>query len=314
MNFKTLDLNLLRVLDALLDTGSTTRAAVALGLSQPAVSAALSRLRHALGDPLFLRHGRALAPTDYARSLRDPLRDLLDAAETMLNGPAPFDPATCTDRFFVSGSDYFSELLMPELAQRVAATAPGVRIQMVDLVPDSHIARLAEQNIDLVMMPDPGTQPGWIDKAPLLSSGFVVIARQGHPALAEAGVAEGGTLPLDLFCTLPQIAFSPEGRTRLMGDAALETLGRTRRVVATVPVFAGVSSAVARSDMIALLPTALARAVRDRLGLQLFIPPMPIPTVRLVMAWHRRATTTPAHKWLRREVAEIMAAHDEPLA
>ena len=102
-NIKTFDLNLLKVLDALLRTGSTIRAADRVGLSQPAVSAALSRLRHALGDPLFVREGIGLRPTDYALALAEPVQRILDSTEQVLTGPESFDPARLSRRFAIAG-------------------------------------------------------------------------------------------------------------------------------------------------------------------------------------------------------------------
>ncbi len=125
MNMAKFDLNLLRVLDALLHEGSTVRAGARIGLSQPAVSAALGRLRHALGDELFLRHGQGLEPTDYARSLEIPLRKALDGLEALLSGPDNFDPATATLTFKLSGSDFFAEMLMPVLADQVSRDRAG---------------------------------------------------------------------------------------------------------------------------------------------------------------------------------------------
>lgn len=107
VNFVTFDLNLLRVLDALLREGSTVKAGNRLGMSQPAVSSALSRLRHSLGDELFLRQGQGILPTDYARSLATPLREQLDRLEALLTGPGGFDPATAELIFRIAGSDFF---------------------------------------------------------------------------------------------------------------------------------------------------------------------------------------------------------------
>lgn len=117
-NLNSFDMNLLRVLDALLETSSTTDAGRRVGLSQPAVSAALARLRDALGDPLFVRQGRRLIATDFARTLRDPLRRLLEDTEQLLTGNAAFDPTTSKDTFRLSGSDFYATLLMPALADR----------------------------------------------------------------------------------------------------------------------------------------------------------------------------------------------------
>lgn len=278
-NFATLDLNLLRVLDALLSEGSTVRAGERLGLSQPAVSAALSRLRGALGDELFFRRGQGLEPTHFARSLEAPLREALDGLQTLLNGPAAFDPAASDSSFTVSGSDFFAEMLMPGLAGRLARTAPGMRVHLVDLVPDSFVGTLQRHEIDLALVPEVEA-PDWVETRRMFSCPFVAVARKGHPRLADSRVSPGDVMPMDLFCDLGQVVFSPEGNLRTMGDAALARVGRERQVVMTMPVFSGVYRAVAASDLIALLPMQLARQVAPGPGLCFIRCPCPWPRLR----------------------------------
>lgn len=305
MNFRSFDLNLLRVLDALLMTGSTTQAGERIGLSQPAVSSALNRLRHALDDPLFVRHGRRLVATDFALSLRA----LLEQTETLLSGAGRFDPRQSTARFRLAGSDFFAELLMPALAEHLSAAAPGIRVQLVDLVADIQVERLGDGGADMAMLPQIEF-PAWIESAPLMRSRFVVIARSGHPALQQAGVASGSTLPLDLFCDLQHVLFSPEGKLSGMGDRALERVGRKRHVAMSLPVFSGVCNAVSQSDLIALVPQQMAERLQQRLDLQILQPPIDIPVAQLVLAWHHRDTHNPAHAWLRDRIADLLAPLD----
>jgi len=309
MNLSAFDLNLLRVLDALLATSSPTEAGRRVGLSQPAVSAALGRLRAALDDTLFVRQGRRLVPTAYAEGLRDPLRALLEETEQLLSGGQRFDPATARESFRVSGSDFYAELLMPKLAEQLSRAAPGIRVHMVDLVPDNHVQSIERYNVDLAILPETAF-PAWIDRRRAHGSRFVTIARKGHPRLARAGIAPGAVIPVDLFCDLQHAVFSPEGRPRAMGDAALARVGRERRVAMTLPVFSGVYHAVSQSDLIALIPHQLAERMAPRIGLEIYRPPMPVPPVSIMMAWHRRASHAPAHRWLRGQIAGILAALD----
>lgn len=308
-NISAFDLNLLRVLDALLREGSVTRAAARVGLSQPATSAALGRLRHALGDPLFVRHGQRLVPTDHARSLEIPLREILERTEALIAGPETFDPARIDGTFRIGGSDFFAELLMPALGAAVARQAPGLTIQLVDLVPENYIATLERARADLVLIPQT-TFPGWTEHMRLFRSSFRMIARAGHPRLLAEGVSPGAVVPIDLFCDLGHVVFSPEGRTSAMGDAALAALGRRRRIAMTVPVFSGVCRAVSESDLVALLPCQLAEASAPRLGLDVYVPPMPLPAATICMVWHRCVTRTPAQRWLRALVAELLRPLD----
>lgn len=309
MNLSAFDLNLLRVLDALLRDPSTTRAGDRIGLSQPAVSAALGRLRAALGDPLFIRVGQRLEPTDYARTLAVPLGDLLAQVERLLSGPPMFDPSSSDNTFKISGSDFFAEMLMPQLGDLLARQAPKMRLQLVDLVPDDYAATLDSSAVDVALIPRPQHMPSWTEWRPLFNSSFAMVARSGHPEIAAAGLVEGDAVPMDLFCALGHILFSPEGNMAAMGDAALARVGRKRHVVMTMPVFYGVCSVVAESDHVALIPQQLARKIAGKLDLSVYRPPMSMPLPLIGMLWHRRMSGSPSHRWLRARVADLM----EPL-
>ena len=309
MNLASFDLNLLRVLDALLREGSTVKAGLRIGLSQPAVSAALGRLRTALQDELFLRRGQGLEPTDYAKSLELPLRDILDGIELMFEKPKLFDPLTAQANFTISGSDFFPEMLMPRLAELVSSQAPGVRVQLVDLVPDSHIDTIDRYEVDIALIPAIAL-PEWAEQRPVFRSSFSVIARRGNPRLERAGLKPGDTVPIDLFCDLGHVLFSPEGNLKGMGDAALARVGRERRIAMTLPVFSGVYRAVSQSDLIALIPHQLALQVAPGAGLSIYSAPMPIDLAQIAMVWHRRSTSAPGHCWLRDRIAEILSPLD----
>lgn len=311
MNMGSLDLNLLRVLDALLREGSTIRAGQRVGLSQPAVSAALARLRHALKDELFFRRGQGLEPTDYARSLAMPLRKILDDLEALLSGPADFDPATSNAAFKLSGSDFFAEMLMPRLADEVSKRAPGMRVQLVDLVPDSYVDTLERYEVDIALIPVTGF-PDWVEYRPVFWSTFSAVARRNHPRLANAGLKPGDTIPIDLFCDLGHVLFSPEGRLKAMGDAALARVGRERRVVMTMPVFSGVCRAVSESDLISLIPTQLAHRVATFMEIDTYAPPMRVDPALITMIWHKRSSATPEHRWLRDLIVEVLSPLNEP--
>jgi len=305
VNFSTFDLNLLRVLDALLREGSTVGAARHLGMSQSAVSGALGRLRHSLGDSLFVRYGQGLVPTDFAKALEIPVREQLTRLEGILDGPPSFDPASATQTFRLAGSDFFAEILMPRLAYSVRKLAPGLRIQLVDLLPERYYASLERSDADLALIPD-AAFPDWLDRRPLFFSSFAAIARKGHPDLLNSGISPGDTLPMDLFCAVGHVVFSPEGKLRTMGDAALAKLGRSRQVFMTLPVFSGVCRAVRESDLISLVPRQFALKVASEMGLDIYELPFPIAPALIVAAWNKRSTANPAHAWLRNLIASTL--------
>lgn len=307
MNFATLDLNLLRVLDALFREGSTVKAASGLAMSQSAVSGALSRLRHALGDQLFIRQGNRLVATDYAAGIEAGLREELERLEALLAPPAVFDPQTAKGTFRIAASDFFAELLMPPLADLLQKSAPHLRAQLVDLVPNDYVASLERRNADIALIPDLPL-PEWVNREPLFYSPFHVIAREGHPVTAELG--EGMEMPMDVFCALHHVLFSPEGNLVAMGDAALHRVGKSRQVAMTVPVFSGVCRAVSESDLIALVPAQLASKVAETFRLRVFEPPMKIDPALIIGIWHKRSDNTPMAIWMRKQVFTLMKALD----
>lgn len=305
VNLSNFDLNLLRVLDALLIEHSTVRAGARLGLSQPAVSGALQRLRLSLGDELFFRSGQKLEATEFALSLKEPLQDILGRVEALIRSQDAFDPATAEHSFRISGSDFFAEMLMPSLAEYLEVHAPSLRVHLVDLVPDDRVGTLASQDVDFALLPETPL-PHWAEGQPVFSSSFSVIARKAHPRTTELALASGDVMPLDLFCDLGHVLFSTEGNPKGLGDEALARIGRERRVAMTLPVFSGVYRAVAGSDLIALLPSALAHRIAKSADLNVFEPPIPVDPARLVLIWHRRFSESRPHIWLRSRITELL--------
>ena len=304
-NLSSFDLNLLRVLDALLIEHSTVRAGARLGLSQPAVSGALKRLRLSLGDELFFRSGQKLEATEFALSLKEPLQEILSRVEALIRAQDAFDPATAEHSFRISGSDFFAEMLLPALAEHLRAHAPSLRVHLVDLVPDDRVGTLASHDVDFALLPETSL-PGWAEGQPVFSSSFSVIARKAHPSTTELALAPGDVMPLDLFCDLGHVLFSTEGNPKGIGDEALARIGRERNVAMTMPVFSGVYRAVAGSDLIALLPSALAHRIAKSADLNVFKPPIPVEPVRLILIWHRRFSESPPHLWLRNRIIELL--------
>lgn len=308
MNFATLDLNLLRILNAVLRDGSTTKAGESLGLSQSAVSNALNRLRHALDDQLFVRHGNQLVPTDFAASIKDGLREELNRLEGLLVSQSDFDPMMARGNFKISASDFFAELLMPALGQHLNMTAPSITAQMVDLVPYNYVESLERYNADIALIPDTNL-PDWISREPLFHSSFTVIGRAANPALRD--VKAGEELPMSSFCALSHVLFSPEGKTGAMGDVALAKVGQKRQVAMTLPVFSGVCRVVSESDLIALVPSQLAKKVSEDFALNCYKPPFDISPALIVAIWHKRSDENPMSKWMRQQIFDLMKPLDE---
>ncbi|MFU8778894.1 MAG: LysR family transcriptional regulator [Roseovarius sp.] len=196
-------MNLLRVLDALLITRSTTLAAQQVGLSQPAVSSALGRLRQALNDRLFLREGRHLVPTDYAQSLAHPLRIILAEAEALLARSTGFDPARSERHFHLLGAEFWAAHLLPDVMSYLASEAPGVTLFCAALPGAYPSEALLLKRADLAICPICDLPNGAAARS-LYRAGPMLLARHDHPHLAEAGIAPGDTVPPDLISDLPR--------------------------------------------------------------------------------------------------------------
>ena len=306
MNIALLDLNLLRVFDAVMRERSVTRAGERIGLSQPAMSAALNRLRHLVGDRLFVREGNTMVPTPRALSLGVTVREALERIEEVFSEEALFDPSKSSRAFRILGSDYFSSMLMPDLSARVLTAAPNALLQFLDGGPRAMPHVLSEGTVDLTLAP-PVEIPEWAAFKFLFKSRLVAVARKGCPTLASAAVEPGRTIPMDLFCALPQAVCSTDGGLSTSVDAALHAKGRRRKVVLTMPHFHAIALAVAQGHVIGSLPVQFALLAGPRLGLEVYDLPAGFEEMDMGMYWHRRHDRDGAHIWLRDQVEAVLA-------
>jgi DNA-binding transcriptional LysR family regulator len=306
MNLNALDLNLIRVLDALLQERSVTRAGERIGLSQPAVSAALNRLRHTLNDQLFVRRGNEMLPTPRAESLADPVRAALAEIERVFQSGRKFDPAALERTFTLMGADILSMFVMPALAARVARTAPGVSLRFLDSARGDVIRLLQDDAIDAALE-RPLDVPEWISSARLFLSPFSIIASRNNESIEAAGIAEGEPLPMDLFCALPHALRSIDGSMRGHTDEALAEIGKTRRVALALPHFQAVALAVAGGNYLAAVPIQFARLAAKSLPIALYEAPLPLPVPEIKIYWHARRDDDAPHQWMRNQV--LAAVH-----
>lgn len=311
MNLQSFDLNLLKVLDALLRDASTTRAGERIGLSQPAVSAALGRLRAAFGDPLFVRDGQALRPTEFALSLAAPLQHLLEDTNRLLARPA-FDPSTATDLFRISAPDFFTEMLLPDLTARLEQEAPGVKLRFSDAISTKTMEDMREGRADLIILPQQTVAP-WLESEPLFRSAFCIVARRGHPEVTRHGVAPGLPLPIDLYCRLRHASFRVVEDQPGVEDRFLARMGHSLQIALSVPSFTAVWRAVAATDLVGMIPRRLAERVAGAAGLEVYAMPFALPSAELCQAWHRRNSTSRGLVWLRAQVFDILSKLDDGL-
>lgn len=303
-NIRTLDLNLLRVFEALFRLGSVTRAGDDLGLTQPAVSAALGRLRGHLGDALFVRVGNGMSPTPRAEAIAPTVSSALDRIASAISEIETFEPASARMTFTLRGADFFSMRLMPPLSAGIAREAPGIALRFLDSARGDLVAMIESGEIDLALE-QPLDVPGWISRDLLFPSPFVIAAARDNPAVAD--LVPGQAMPPGVFCALPHAIRSVDGSMHGMTDATLSQRGLSRRVMLALPHFDAVMMAVARSTLIAAVPVQLADETASALGLVLFQPPFPIPAPRMQLYWHGRLDRAAAHVWLRTRVLSEVA-------
>jgi DNA-binding transcriptional LysR family regulator len=295
-----IDLNLLVALGALLEERSVTRAGRRLGLSQPAMSHALARLRELFDDPLLVRTQRGLAPTPRAEALGVSVAAALADLQRALSAGEEFDPRSSTSTFCLAASDYSETVLLPGLIERLATRAPGVSLDVRSLG-ELPVAGLESGRIDGVVGPAFMELPESMYRQPLFEDDFVCIARRGHPEI-------DGTLSMDAFLRARHAVTTMRPGTRAALDEVLAARGACRNVALRVPHFLVAPLAVAHSDLISTVARRVAAAVAAPLGLQVLPHPCPPPPFGIVQIWHERTHRSPAHRWLRSLLAETAAS------
>ena len=299
-NLEGLDLNLLVALRALLAERHVTRAAARVGLSQPAMSHALGRLRVLLGDALLVRTPNGMQPTARAEAMTVPLERALEDLGRVLASPEPFDPARSTRTFRIATNDYMELVLFPRLLARLWQEAPGIDMRVRNIGSRSN-EELAESRIDLAMgvvsqfgsPPPPGVRT-----QRLVADRFVCVVREGHPTVKRR-------LSLDEFIALPHALVAPRGESGSVVDTALAAVGKKRRVAVEVPHFLVAPHVVRETDVILTVAARVANSLGPLLGLRQLPPPMELEGFSMVMAWHERQHADPAHRWLRALVAAV---------
>ncbi|EJN04526.1 LysR family transcriptional regulator [Phyllobacterium sp. YR531] len=283
MNLRSVDLNLLVVLDALLDEAHVSRAADRLGLSQPATSSALERCRHLLNDPLLERGKGGMRLTAKAESLREPLKNLLADVVSVLD-PPDIDIAALRQTVRIIMGDYPTMVIAAELHQQLAMKAPGVNLVIQPWHgADEALDELAKGSVDLAVSVFPKSDVSF-QRHDLLFQNYLVVMRKEHPAARDFN--------LEQWLAYPHILVSGRGDTKGPLDEALAVLGKQRRVGVVVPSFVIVPPLLMGSDLIAMVPSLCIpqSSVKDY---AVFEPPVPVDGFTLHIAWHVRRDKDP---------------------
>jgi DNA-binding transcriptional LysR family regulator len=301
MSFLTLDLNLLRVFDAVMTEQNLTRAANRLAMTQPAVSNAVKRLRDALGDELLIRTAHGVKPTARAESLWPAVRRALADLEEAV-APRTFELAKANATFRMAMADATAGLLLPPLVRLIENEAPGIDIRMVPLTTREPRPLLLRGDIDLAIGFFPGVvaQLQGSTETPvrherLYAGEYVCVMRKEHP-LADK------ELTVDLYCEANHLLVSFSGRARGLVDDALVSLNRERRILLTVNQFFTAGKVVAASDLVMVIPRHLIDATGMSNQLIQKDLPFKLPDVHIDMLWHERDSRSPGHRWLREQL------------
>jgi DNA-binding transcriptional LysR family regulator len=290
MDIRAVDLNLLKAFDALIGERAVTRAASRIGLSQPAMSHALSRLRHLFADDLFVRTPTSMEPTARAREIAPLVAAAITNIEAALNLAVTFDPATSTAIFTAGMAEYAEIALVGRLARSFAAQAAGATLRLAPATGHQAIEQLDCGAIDVAVAHLPHV-PAHIDSMVLLRDPFVVVARKGHPIASQP-------LSLETYAAQDHLLVSPRGATSGALDGILVDFGLRRRIALLVATYLAVPVALAASDLVATVPQRTARQIAATA--EIAIMPLPIDFATTVsMAWHRRASGEPAQVWFR---------------
>jgi len=307
MNFRTLDLNLLRVFGAVMVERNVTRAAAQLAMTQPAVSNALRRLREATGDELFFTVPGGVLPTAQAEALWPEIRVALDSLRHAFD-PQGFEPTRDERSFSLAMADATATVLMPALIGALVGRDARSDLRVLPLASRDPRPLLDHGSADLALGFFPelaGELAAEGPRAtatlePLYACEYVCVMRREH-ALASRPV-----LTLDDYCAAEHVRVSFAGRPRGFVDEALASLERSRRVVLTVNQFATAARVVHDSDLLSVLPRSFVAASGLADGLVVRTVPFALPRIEVGMLWHRRHERDPAQRWLRETVEEVV--------
>lgn len=290
-----MDLNLLRVFAAVIDTGSVSAAAGRLHLSIPATSRALARLRRDMNDPIVVRAGRGVVPTPFALRAAPRVQAVLDLADGLRAESAAGEPRSWERTFVIRINDGLAPVVAPRLIRRVAAEATGVTVRFVaqdTKAPDP----LRDGSIDLDI--------GVVDPPPPdLHSEQLFVDRFVAAVASSSALGGAPSLTVDDLCDHPHISASRRGLARGPLDDELARLGRTRRVVAVVPTYAVATLLALEDDLICLIPRVVAEHLVERgVPIRWHDIPLELPSVTVELRWHRRLDEDAQSQWLRNHV------------
>lgn len=300
MDIRKVDLNLLVVFDALLRELSVSRAAEALGMSQPAMSFALGKLRVMFDDPLFIRASRGVRPTPRAEQLAAPLQSVLDQIKSAVLQPPAFDPSTTRRTFTFRMADVGELVFLPKIRAHLARVAPEANIRILATPPAQIEEALESGELDLAVGYFPTLQGAAIYQQRLFSHSLVCVVRKDHPVI-------GDQITRAQFMQAQHVVVHRENVSHELFEQALAEQGLSRRIVVSVPHFLAIPLLIAESDMVATVPYAVGLSFARMAELKVLRPPTRVPPVDVKQFWHARFHRDQANTWIRGVIAELFA-------
>ncbi len=304
MKLRSLDLNLLTVFDAIVAEGNQSRAANRLGMSQPAMSNALARLRAVLGDPLFVRTSHGMTPTSRARALAAQVRQALDLIQSGVESARrgdDFDYASSTRLIVIAVEDYGDCVILPRFMDWLTKTAPGMRFRIRRDPAGAALAKkLSDGSIDLAIK-YMRVRDREVRTHHLLDEEFVSMVRQDHPVI-------GDSLSLPQYLAHPHVVYGQLGRRGIKNsiiDSALRRLGLTRHIALQVPGFQSMPVIVQNTNFICTLPRRMAQAYAHHFRLKTLKTPLDLPKLPIYVMWSKSIDRDPGHQWLRESIIEL---------
>ncbi len=305
MDVTKLDLNLLVVFHQLLLLKRVSAVAEVLGMSQPAVSSALGRLRQSLGDELFLRTQGGMTPTPYALQLAEPVAIALDGLQQALNVRAAFEPASSQRSFTLAMTDVGEMYFLPVLVDALTREAPGVTLQVVSVTHPALKDDMATGRIDLALGLLPQLQAGFFQQA-LFQQPYICLMRKGH------ALAAPGALSLATFTAAEHVRIVAAGTGHGRVDVVLEQQKMQRRFRLTVPHYVALGDVLSHSNLIATVPERFADRVLSPFGLVKRDLPMALNKSPIHQFWHGRLHRDPGHQWLRQTIQKLFGDGETP--
>lgn len=299
MKISAVDFNLLSAFDAILHTGSVRKAALQRGLSKPAMSHALARLRVQVGDPILVRSGQDWILTDRARAVAGRVRALVEEARALLGPAAAPDTPSLHREFRIHATDHVLAVIGVALGHAVSREAPSVNLRFLPILPDDAPAlRSGDVDLAIGVFPD---LPGEFRTQRLFRDHFVCVVRKKL-------VRPPRRLSIEEYVAMRHVLVSPRGKPGSVVDDALAKVGLQRRVARSVPYFLSALDLVSQSDCVATISERLARTHAAQFDLRILAPPLALPSYEISQVWHPRVDADPAHRWLRRLVAKVAKA------